>query len=85
MIIGLFGGIEYEPESSKLPVMSQSWVSHESVTSNFWGCNSGTPIGQEGVNFFNETEMNMSEHFLGSNKAFEMLANLRLDPLPTSF
>ncbi len=25
--------------------------------------------------------MNMSEHFLGSNKAFEILANLGLEPL----
>jgi hypothetical protein len=26
----------------------------------------------------------MPEHFLGSNKAFEILANLGLDPLPKS-
>jgi len=27
------------------------------------------------------SELNMSEHFLGSNKAFEILANLGLEPL----
>jgi len=27
------------------------------------------------------SKLNMSEHFLGSSKAFEILANLGLDPL----
>ncbi len=34
------------------PVNSQSWVSHESVTSDFWGCNYGTPVDQEEVKNF---------------------------------
>jgi hypothetical protein len=32
--------------------MSQSWVSHESVTSDFCGCDYRTPVGDEGVIFF---------------------------------
>ena len=28
------------------------------------------------------SKVNMPEHLLGSNKAFEILANLGLDPLP---
>ncbi len=71
------------------PVNSQSWVCHESVTSDFWGCQYGTPIDQEEVQFFSTklyghhqvSKLNMSEHFLEPNKAFEILANLGLEPL----
>ena len=35
------------------PVNSQSWLSHESVTSDFWGCDYGTtPVGHEEFKFF---------------------------------
>jgi hypothetical protein len=48
-----------------------------------------TLVGHEGVNFFSTklyghhqvSELNMSEHFLGSNIAFEILANLGLEML----
>ncbi len=36
------------------PVNSQSWVSHESVTIDFWGCDYGTPVDQEEVDFFQQ-------------------------------
>ncbi len=38
MIIGVQRGIKHGPEASKQPIMSQSRVSHESVTSDYWGC-----------------------------------------------
>ena len=61
-------------------------MSQSLVTSG--GATMGHPLVMKGSIFFNETyghhwvsELNMSEHFLGSNKAFEILANLGLDPL----
>jgi hypothetical protein len=56
MNIGVIGSIEYEPEASDgqlvwvshESVMCQSRVSHESVTSDFWGCDYRTPVGHEG-------------------------------------
>ncbi len=49
----------------------------------------GRPLGMKGSFFFNETlhppyqvcNFDQSEHFLGSNKAFAILANLEMDPL----
>ncbi len=42
MIIGVQTGIENWLKARKQPVMSQSGVSQESVTSDFWGCYNGT-------------------------------------------
>jgi hypothetical protein len=45
------------------------------------------PIAHEGVIFFNQTlgsPSNMSEHLLGSNKGFEILANYVQNPLLTT-
>ena len=84
IIIGLFGGIEYEPEASKLPVMSQSWVSHESVMSQPLETSGGATLGHllvmKGSIFFNKTLWSPSgewiEHvwtLFGVKKAWQIL------------
>ncbi len=55
MVTSVQRGIKLGSEASKQPDLSQSWVSHESVTSDFWGCYYRAPIGHEGVIFLNET------------------------------
>jgi hypothetical protein len=61
----------------------------QSLVTDFWGVRLWDTRWSGRGQFFSTklyghhlvSKLNMSEHFLGSNKAFEILANLGLDPL----
>jgi hypothetical protein len=52
-------------QKAGMPVMSESRVSHESVTSIFWRCCYRAPVGHEGSFFFNQTLRSLSGPLVG--------------------
>ncbi len=54
MVTSVQRGIKLGSEARKWSVKSHSWVSHESVTCNFWGCYYRAPVGHEGVICFQQ-------------------------------